>query len=84
MPAGSVRLKLLNTSVLPRHKPLVVTALPASLSARPFSITPGMSRAVRPVFEDGRTSNTDIHICIYNYISLGGGGGGGGILQEEC
>ena len=40
VPAGSVCLKLLNTADLPRSKPLLRVALPASVSTRWFPFTP--------------------------------------------
>ena len=54
-------LKLLSTSYLPRCKPLVMAALPASLSDQSFPYTPACPRQYTERSFRMRMSNTDTH-----------------------
>ena len=67
-------LKLLNTSDLPRSKPLVRTALPASLSARLFPFTPACPgqythRSFRKWMLTTDTFQSGVHIPLFTFCS---------------
>ena len=71
-------LKLLNTSELPRSKPLVVVAFPASLSARSFPITltcPGQyTHRTKIITQDGNLRiihKTDRKLEYYRHKTVG-------------